>query len=118
MAILQWVASLGFHHILSALLHHRLHEAHQAKCDDLVRSFLEALGRTTREVVIELVRELPVAEVLADALCDGATALTLAETRGGVEERRGIDAALAQSQSVTVVRSTAVTARHAHARCP
>ena len=47
------------------------------------RPFLEALGATTPDVIVELVRELPIAELLADALLDGAAALTAASSGAG-----------------------------------
>ena len=41
----------------------------------LERPFLEALGGTTRETVMGLVRELPIAEMLADRIVDGCVAI-------------------------------------------
>jgi hypothetical protein len=99
MAIEPWVSSLRCDIILSQLLHMRLHEVRRTSLSlesrvsserskptslaaagleaerGMGRPFLEALGATTQDVIVELVRELPIAELLADALLDGAAAL-------------------------------------------
>ena len=72
----EWLHTLELHKIVGK----KICEALSRRRSDyggrsLERPFLEALGVTNREVVIELVRELPINELLCDAVREGAIAV-------------------------------------------
>ena len=74
-----WLESLELHRIVAKAIRNALFRRRSNSNSSgqraLERPFLEALGMTNREVVVELVRELPINELLADAVREGAIAV-------------------------------------------
>ena len=86
-----WLRSLDLHQLIASQLVSQLGADGDARA--LERRFLEALGGTTRETVMALVRELPMTELIVDRIIDSC------RRRASVAEAEAAAAAMAASAS-------------------
>ena len=94
-----WIASTDCTRVIASQLVARLHNnaAHDeaetegrggAHGQEKERSFVEALGATTQEVMMAYIRELPLNELLADAIRERAAALAAADALAERQQQR------------------------------